>query len=339
MISNKHLPDIFTLLSANIKANGVVFAINSLVESGFEEYNSEFIKVQNIVSSGGTLSDGLESADLFDNKTIAIIRANEKAGKLDSAFKELASIAKFQRLSSRQIKQTLVMPIISFVLLIAVFMFLAEKLFVQLASSDKTGDYSLQLIGSMGEYIKDNHWLYPVVILSIVTIIIKAINSLTVVKWLASISIQLPFFGQVIKANQLGIWCRFAALMTSSGVSIVDAKKALSSVLTDKFNNAVNTLFDEVSSGKSWISATASNSWSEHDDRHSLPPLFMSYLSSGGVGGVWDSVLDDAADTFIEEYENSIESAKPAIHALSIIIVAIPLTFIVFKTFSSIYGV
>lgn len=338
MIHINDLPDVFTLLAANIKADGVLFAVKAMVENGNKKYRDEFLKVDEVVSNGGTLSVGLEKADLFDAKTIAVIRANEEAGKLESAFKELARIAKFQRHSRRQIKKSLGMPLVSLVVLVGVVMFLAEGVFTQLALRDKSGDTFLLTMKAMGTVIGENQWLYPFVLIIVSFLLIKLVNSRTVAKSVSTLAMKLPVFGELLKTSQIGIWCRFAALMTNSGIPIVQTKDALKSVLSERYSLAVDAMFNDVSNGKDWSAATSSSQWDNDDPRTELPSLYLSYMNAAGVSGIWDDKMNDAAETFLEEYENAVESTKPVIDAVSIILVALPLAYIVAQLFSNIYG-
>ena len=230
------------------------------------------------------------------------------------------------------------MPLVSLVVLVGVVMFLAEGVFTQLALRDKTGDVFLATMKTMGTVIGHNQWLYPFVLIMVSFILIKLVNSRTIANSVSSVSMQLPAFGKLLKLSQLGIWCRFAALMTSSGIPISQTKNALKSVLSERYVLAVDAMFDDVSNGKDWSTATSSSQWSKDDPRLELPGLYLSYMNAAGVSGIWDDKMNDAADTFLEEYENAVESTKPVIDAVSIILVALPLAYIVAQLFSNIYG-
>lgn len=338
MIAINDLPDVFSLLAANIRANGVRFAVKSMAENGDKKYRNEFAKVNEVVKNGGTLSSGIEKTSLFDSKTLAVIKANEEAGELESAFKELAKIAKFQRQSKRQIKKSLGMPAVGLVVLVGVVMFLAEGIFSQLAQRDQTGDTFLQVMGVLGAFVRDNRWAYVVGMGGFSFLLLKVINSRTVANAVSSIALQLPVFGGLLKMSQIGIWCRFAALMAKSGISVLETKKALESVLSERFREAIDSIFKDVSDGKDWSVATTSSRWAEDDARNELPTLFLSYVNSAGTSGVWEDKMVDAADTFFEEYENAVESTKPVVEALSIMLVMFPIGYIVFQLFSNLYG-
>lgn len=337
-VSVMDLPDIFTLLASNTKALGVRKAIHSLTENGPTKYKDEFRFVFEQMEESKTLSTALEETELFDLKTLAVIRANEAAGKLDTAFSELAKIAKFQRKAKREIDGTLGKPALSFILFLGVALFLAQGIFSQLAQRDKTGDWFLTIMGQLGNFVRDNTWIYAVVVLGAWYGIKVLRNSDTVARFCVNLFMQLPAIGDVLKTQQIGIWCRFASLMADSGMLVLDIKKSLSSVLSETYQEGLEAVFDDVSAGRSWPIATNPSSWAPDDPRHKLPHLFLSYVSAAGDTGDWADKMNEAADTFMESYENAVESTKPAIEAVSIGVIMLPIGFMVFQLFSNIYG-
>lgn len=338
MISVDDQPDVYALLAANIKANGVKHAINAMVFNGKKKYREEFTIVKEVVDNGGTLSAGVERTTLFDIKTISIIRANEEAGRLEEAFKELSKIAKFQRLTKRQMKKSLGMPMVSFVVLVGVVMFLAQGIFSQLAQRDQNNDVFLQAMGAVGAFVRENSWSYPVAMLTVAFILVKLMGSKSVASFVGLFVGKIPVFGSLMNMSQIGTWCRFTSLMARSGIPILEIKDSLQSVLNEHNAAAIDKIFVDVGSGKDWSVATSAEGWDKDDERTDLPPLYLSYVNAAGSSGDWDEKMSDAADTFIEEYEAAVESTKPIVEALSLILVALPVGFIVFKLFSNIYG-
>ncbi|MDI4652609.1 MULTISPECIES: type II secretion system F family protein [Pseudoalteromonas] len=338
MISVDDQPDVYALLAANIKANGVKHAINAMVFNGKQKYREEFTIVKEVVDNGGTLSAGVERTSLFDIKTISIIRANEEAGRLEEAFKELSKIAKFQRLTKRQMKKSLGMPMVSLVVLVGVVMFLAQGIFSQLAQRDQNNDVFLQAMGTVGAFVRENAWSYPVVMLTVAFILVKLMGSKSVASFVGLFVGKIPVFGSLMNMSQIGTWCRFTSLMARSGIPILEIKESLQSVLNDHNAAAIDKIFVDVGTGKDWSVATSAEGWDKDDERTDLPPLYLSYVNAAGSSGDWDEKMSDAADTFIEEYEAAVESTKPIVEALSLILVALPVGFIVFKLFSNIYG-
>ena len=338
MISIDDQPDVYALLAANIKASGVQYAINAMVYNGNKKYTEEFTIVKEVVDNGGTLSSGIEKTTLFDLKTLSIIRANEEAGRLEEAFKELSKIAKFQRQTKRQIKKTLGMPMVSLVILVGVVLFLAQGIFSQLAQRDQTNDLFLQTMGTLGAFVRDNSWSYPAARLTVTLILIKMMNSKSIAAVVGAFIGKIPVFGALMNMSQIGTWCRFTSLMARSGIPMLEIKESLKSVLNECNSTAIDKIFVDVETGKDWSSATSSESWDEDDERSALPPLYLSYVNAAGTSGDWDDKMRDAADTFIEEYETAVESTKPIIEALSLILVMLPVAYIVFKLFSNIYG-
>lgn len=338
MISIDDQPDVYSLLAANIKASGVQYAVNAMVLNGNKKYKEDFMTVKDVVDNGGTLSVGIEKTTLFDAKTIAVIRANEAAGRLEDAFKELAKIAKFQRQTKRQVKKTLGMPMVGLIVLVGVVLFLAQGIFSQLAQRDQTGDVFLQTMGTIGAFVRDNMWSYPAAMIFVAFILIKLVNSKTVATVVSSIVGKIPVFGVLMNMSQIGTWCRFTSLMARSGIPVLEIKESLKSILNEQNATAIDKIFIDVSTGKDWSAATSSEGWDKDDERSALPPLYLSYVNAAGSSGDWDEKMRDAADTFIEEYETAVESTKPIIEALSIMLVMLPIGYIVFQLFSNIYG-
>lgn len=338
MISVDDQPDVYALLAANIKANGVKHAINAMVFNGKQKYREEFTIVKEVVDNGGTLSAAVAQTTLFDIKTISIIRANEEAGRLEEAFRELSKIAKFQRQTKRQMKKSLGMPMVSLVVLVGVVMFLAQGIFSQLAQRDQNNDFFLQTMGTVGAFVRENSWSYPVAMLTVAFILVKLMGSKSVASFVGMFVGKIPVFGSLMNMSQIGTWCRFTSLMARSGIPILEIKESLQSVLNDHNAAAIDKIFVDVGLGKDWSAATSAEGWDKDDERAELPPLYLSYVNAAGASGDWDEKMSDAADTFIEEYEAAVESTKPIVEALSLILVALPVGFIVFKLFSNIYG-
>lgn len=338
MINISDQPDIYALLSSNIKASGVRYAVSAMVQNGSAKYKDEFAVIKDVVDNGGSLSSGVEKTTLFDNKTISIIKANEEAGRLEEAFKELSKIAKFQRITKRQIHKTLAMPVIGLIVLVGIFLFLAQGIFLKLAEKDTTGDLFLQSMGAIGTFVKANAWSYPVAMGLVGFVLVKLISSKTVSSVVSAAVSQIPIFGLLINMGQIGTWCRFTSLMARSGIPILETKESLKSVLNDRNASAIDKIFEDVGSGKDWSAATFSEEWEKDDERSSLPHLYLSYLNAAGSSGDWDEKMSDAADTFIEEYESAVESTKPIVETLSLMLVALPVIYLVLQLFSNLYG-
>jgi len=338
MISTNDMPDVLSLLASHSKATGITEAVAVLSDSGPVAYQNDFKTAAERMEGGTSFTDAMSEAALFDEKMLTIFRASQTNGELPSAFSSMQKIAKFQRKNYRDIVAIFNYPKIIAISTVIVAMVLAQMFFAKMIKRMDSSDPVISFMAWVGDKVGQYPIIYPIVGVITWLFLQKLSTSSSVANSVQNVALKLPGFSNFIVTNQLAIWCRFASIMSDSGMNIIEVKNRLSGLLNDEFKEAIELIFEDISGGKDWRYSASQKHWNDGDPRFKLPSIFLAYIAAAGNSGVWADKMNDAAETYAEEYEVEMERIKPYIGHLSLVIIALPIGFLVFKMFSSLYS-
>jgi general secretion pathway protein F len=245
------------------------------------------------VSQGLSLGQALQTQpNSFPSHYVATVNAGEQSGELVKVLNRLSVYLEQQVVVRRQVQTALLYPTIIFIVAFSVvallMVFVVPKILLVI---DDTGQ-KLPLLTQGLVYVNDwlvvYGWMAPWMLLTAL-LMIKVILKNRSVRLIGDrLALSTPLFGTFVSRLNTIYFCRSLAMLDSSGIPIIEALTASSSVMTNSvFKDKIDKVVNSVREGKSLHSALEQESF--------IPDLAMRLIASGESSGRLSQMLDKAA--------------------------------------------
>ncbi len=297
---------------------------------------SRIAQILRAVEGGSTLADAMAAhADTFSKVYIALIRAGESAGVLDTILLRLADNLESQREFQAKTKGALIYPVIVVIGMTVVAAVMMIFVLPKLTSMYK--DFNVQLptvtkilIGVSN--FTSQYWY--IVILGI----FSAIYGLGLWRktkqgavMYDTILLKVPIYGKIKLMVMMAEFTRTLALLAAAGVSLVDALTIVKDVVDSVvLSEDLSVVAKDVEKGNSLATSIA---------KHQTFPLIVSQMVSvGEQTGKLDEILNRVAAFFETESEHEIKNLSAAIEPLIMIVLGLGVGFLVVAIIVPIYN-
>lgn len=297
------------------------------------------VKVADILRSiegGSTFADALSHhTDTFSRVYIALIRAGEAAGVIDTILARLADNLEKQREFREKTKGALIYPVI--VLIGMVLVGAVMMIFVLPKLTLMYQDFNVELplvtrilIGFSGFMTK--YWYVMLMIVVGAGYGLLAWKR-TVVGALQidAMLLKLPVFGKIKLMVLMAEFNRTLALLASAGVSLVEALSIVVGVAdSEVLRRALVAVGKDVEKGNPLATALA---------RHPIFPMLVSQMVSvGEQTGKLDEILNRVAGYFESESEHAIKNLSTAMEPIIMVILGVGVGFLIVAIIVPIYN-
>ena len=275
-------------------------------------------KVRQDVERGSSLSQALaEHPKAFSRLYVAMVRAGETGGVLDSVLLRLASTLEKQVELNRKIKSAMTYPVavlglvlmmVSAMLIFVVPMF--GELYAELG-----GTLPLPtriLIGVSGFVTK---WLLIFIGLQVGGVVAfkKWVQSEQGRAQWDSLKLRVPIFGGLVRKTALSRFARTLAALLRAGVPILESLEITSETVNNAVvAKAIDSTMLSVKSGESLAGPLA-----EHAV---FPPMVVQMMAVGEETGALDEMLEKIADFYDEEVEATVSSLTSLLEPALIVV-------------------
>ena len=280
-----------TLVRAGLPLDEALQAASQQTEK--PRLKSIILGVRTKVLEGHTLAAGLDNfPQAFPNVYRATVTAGEQAGQLDTVLERLADYTESRHMLSQKLSQAMIYPtvltVLSLTIVTLMLIFIVPRV---VGVFDTTGQelpiLTRALIG-LSEFIQNWWWA---VILGVVAgsyatskILSREGPRRTFHGWL----LGLPVIGRVIRGVNTARFTRTMAILSASGVPIVDTLRISAGVVGNlPMRDAINEAGVRVREGAAIGRSLAHSKL--------FPPMTMHLISSGEASGELDTMLDRAA--------------------------------------------
>lgn len=292
-----------------------------------------FREVYDEVQKGRSFSDALKMQDgAFPEFFISMIAAGEASGQLDVIMKRLEDhYAKEGKLANK-IRGAITYPIILLVLLIAVIIILAVKVFP--IFRDMAGD-NANAIAKFLFAFSDSlmaHWYVYLLVAGIVIFVITYLMKIDTVrlKWDKFI-IKMPMVGKLLVKVYTGRFARTLSSLYSSGIPMVEALERSSKILGNTYIvKSFETVVDEVKQGDQLSAAIQRTGIFES--------MFCSIIYVGEESGALDSILEKTSEFYEEESDSAIGQLVGMIEPIMLIIMGVVIGLVLAGVFPLLYS-
>ncbi|MBL4680908.1 MAG: type II secretion system F family protein [Pseudomonadales bacterium] len=253
---------------------------------------------------------------VFSDLYVSIIHIGENSGKLDEAFKQLASYLELERETLKRIKSATRYP--TFVLvamgvglgIINIFVIPAfAGVFAKLGADLP---WQTQVLISTSNFFV-SYW-HLLLILGFAAVagtrswLGTTEGRYTWDRW----KLRLPILGSLFERIHLGRFCRSFAMMLKSGIPIVQGLNVVSRALGNEFMaKKVVEMRTSIERGESFLQSAASIAL--------FTPLVLQMISVGEETGGVDEMLAEAAEFYEQEVDYELKGLADAIEPVMII--------------------
>jgi type IV pilus assembly protein PilC len=305
-----------TMINAGLS---LIRALHILGEQTESKLLKEIVtEVRLDVEKGASLSQALtRHPKAFNRLFVAMVKAGEVGGVLDSVLMQLASIIEKQVELKRKIKSAMTYPVavLALVLLIVTAMLLFivptfESLYADLGGTLPLPTRLLLIVsGVMSKFA-------PVIL------VVEVVFVILFKRWIASdggrarwdaFKLRVPVFGKLVHKTAITRFSRTFAVLLRSGVPILEALEITSETVNNTvMANAIKDVQTAVKQGESVAGPLG---------RHSIfPPMVVQMLAVGEETGNVDEMLEKVADFYDAEIEAIVDALTSLLEPLLIVV-------------------
>src|SRR5690554_2675639 len=293
-----------TLIQAGLPIDESLKALSD--QTGKQRIKAMILAIRAKVLEGYTLAKALaEYPKAFPHLYRSTVAAGEHAGDLDSVLNRLADYTEARQASDQKIKLAAMYPIILSIVAIGIVIGLLTYVVPDIVDVFVKNGQELpgltQFMLNLSHFITD--WGLLTLILLVVALIVFNMafrNAGFRKKWHAFL-IRMPALGRFVKDTNTARFGSTLAILTSSGVPLVDAMRIASQVVLNiPIQEALTQATIKVSEGSSLNKALAETGF--------FPPIMLHMIASGENSGELDSMLARTATQQETTLENTVEA-------------------------------
>ncbi len=329
-------PNLFLSVSSRVKPQEVILflrqfsvminsstsisdALNALKQQNYSKpFKKVLMDVHNSVLGGLLLSEAFEKhLDVFPEFFVQMVAIGEASSSLDTVLKSMADYYENNQRMKKKSKSAMIYPIILFIMLFAVVVFLSFVILPQFAdmfaSFDGTIPKITVVILAISEFIRKNILYLITGIFGGVLLLMLFFTTRPGTRVLDWIKIHTPIIGGVNKAIITSRFTRAFIILLRSGMNITDCMDNLKRILGNSFySEKFQYAIDEVKRGKKIA---------ESIERTGLfPKMLTEMISVGEKSGNLDEVLESTAMFFDTQVETAIAKATAALEPTMIVL-------------------
>jgi type IV pilus assembly protein PilC len=273
------------------------------------------------VERGSSLSAALaKHPKAFNRLYVAMVRAGEAGGVLDSVLQRLATTIEKQVELRRKVKSAMTYPAVvsGLVLLLVTAMLLFVIPMFQNIYSELGGELPVptQILMKISDFVRK--WWYVVFLGEIagVWFFRRWINSEEGRKRWDTIKLRMPIFGGLARKTALARFSRTLSALVRSGVPILESLD----IVGETAGN--------------WVVAEAVRDTAQHvkrgeplsrrlEEHPVFPPMVVQMMAVGEETGALDEMLDKIADFYDQEVEATVNAMTSLIEPLLIVVMGV----------------
>ena len=273
------------------------------------------------VERGASLSAALaKHPKAFNRLYVAMVRAGEAGGVLDSVLQRLATTIEKQVELRRKVKSAMTYPAV--VSLLVLLLVTAMLLFVIPMFENIYGSLGgelpkpTQILINISNVVRKWWFVVFAVEAAIVFAFRKWINSENGRKRWDTLKLKAPVFGPLAQKTALARFGRTLSALVRSGVPILESLDIVAETSGNwVVSNAVRDTQQQVKRGE-----PLSKRLEEHDV---FPPMVVQMMTVGEETGALDEMLDKIADFYDQEVEATVNALTSLIEPILIVVMGV----------------
>lgn len=303
-------------------------------QSSNKRLSSMVSDIQRQIEGGQSLSNSLSTyPEVFSQIYVALVRAGESAGVLDTVLGRLADNLEKEREFRQKITGALVYPIIIVTAMVGVvfvmLVFVIPKLTDLYKEFGATLPLPTRILIALSGFAVKFWWL--VIILAFVGIYVATRVTKTGPgrKFRDEAIFKIPIWGKLKKNAILAEFSRTLGLLVSAGIPILEALKSVGAALGNViYEKALDDAATAVEKGFPLGTALS---------QAVFPPIIPQMVKTGEETGKLDEILGRVAKYFESEAEQGLKNLTTAMEPLILIMLAFGVGFLILAVILPIY--
>lgn len=322
-----------TMISAGLPLTDALSILQVQVPPALSKRISAILRS---VEGGSTFADSLEDhREVFSKVYVALVRAGEAAGVLDTILARLADNLEKQREFRAKTKGAMIYPVI-----VLIGMFLVGTVMMVFVLPKLTAMYDdfgadlpvvTKILMSVSNFMASSWYLMIPLIFGVAYAIRAWRKTKSGALNYDRIILKLPIFGKIKSMVTMSEFARTLSLLASAGVSLVEALTIVQDVVDNEvIKQALVTVGKDVERGNSLAESLA-----KHEG---FPMLVPQMVSVGEQTGKLDEVLNRVAGYFEVESEHAIKNLSTAMEPLIMALLGLGVGFMIVAVIVPIYN-
>lgn len=297
---------------------------------------SKISQILRNIEGGSTFADALASHDdVFSKVYIALIRAGEAAGVMDTILNRLADNLESEREFRSKTKGALIYPVIVLIgmsiVATVMMVFVLPKLTAMYQDFDAELPAITKALISTSNFMRD-YW-YVMIVGVFGTLYGLRLWKRTKSGAIAidQTTLKIPIYGKIRLMVMMAEFSRTLALLVAAGVSLVESLTIVKDVVDSVIlRDALIMIAKDVEKGNPLATSLA---------KHATFPMIVSQMIAvGEQTGKLDEILNRVAVYFEVESEHAIKNLSTAMEPLIMIILGIGVGFLIVAIIVPIYN-
>ena len=275
--------------------------------------------------------------DVFDAVFVSLVRAGEQTGQLPAVFQSLADNLKWLDELISQTRRLLILPAMTFTVVLGVLVALLIFLVPQIAQMFKTMGLVLPmqtkvLIALSGFMTQYWYVVFGTPIVVVIALVITVQRSTRAAYMWDYAKLRLPLVGPTFQKIILSRFANIFALMYRSGITVLDAIKTCEDVVSNRvIADSLVRAGQQISAGES-LTETFQN-------LGVFPPLVIRMLRVGENTGALDSALMNITYFYNRDVKESVDKAQKMLGPVMTVVLGGLLAFVVWAVLGPVYDI
>ncbi len=284
------------------------------------------------VEQGALLSQAMaKHPKSFPRVYIAMVRAGESSGSMDSVLNRLAEFAEKDAKLRGKIKAAMAYPTVIVIVATGIVAFIMLKIvpvFVTIFKDFEAGSLpaATQMLIFMSGFLTTRLWLGILILVALIVLYRILFRIPTTRYMIDSTKIKLPLAGPVIYKTIIARFARTLATLITSGVPILTSFEIVQETVGNQvISRAIGKVHDEVKEGAGVSNPMVKTSV--------FPAMLVNMVAVGEETGTLDAMLDKVADAYEDEVDRAVEALSSMIEPVLIVFMGGVVGFIVIALF------
>lgn len=322
-----------TMISAGLPLTDALSILQLQVQPALAKNITEALRA---IEGGATLADALSAhPEAFSKVYVALVRAGEAAGVLDTILARLADNLEKQREFRAKTKGALIYPVIVLIGMLVVgfvmMVFVLPKLSVMYEDFNAELPLVTKILIGASNFMAKTWYVIVVAVFTMLYAVRAWKRTKSGALAIDEFRLRLPIFGKISSMVLMSEFSRTLALLASAGVSLVEGLTIVKGVVGNEVvSTALTQVGKDVEKGNSLASALA-----KHE---AFPMLVSQMVAVGEQTGKLDDVLNRVAGYFETESEHAIKNLSTAMEPVIMVVLGLGVGFMIVAIVVPIYN-
>jgi type IV pilus assembly protein PilC len=309
---------VFSRQLATMMSSGVPLVQSfEIVGRGHENPKMQelILDIKSEVEAGNTLADSIaKHPDYFDDLYVALVRAGEAAGILETLLDKIATYKEKIEAIKGKIKKALFYPAAVMIMAFVVTCVLMIFVIPQFAALFK--DFGAELPGmtvmviNMSDFFVEWWWA----VFGVIGGIFFGLGTLkkksaAFRRLIDRVSLKLPIIGDILQKATIARFARTLSTMFAAGVPLVEAMDSVAGAAGNVvYGDAIKVMRDEIATGQQLQVAMR--------DTGLFPNMVVQMVAIGEESGSIDAMLGKVADFYEQEVDDAVDAMSSLMEPL-----------------------